>query len=167
MSKRTTWRVREVIEYEVTTETADEAYEKAKLCSMPLALRPPRVHGRTPPPRGTRMSVFRRRQKPPVVPQRIEELAELAEGYRELAPEMSEWARLVSGAAFANRVRGELVALERWASEQSAGNAFAEQVRYWALAHLARFDASRAQAEPDSRENVTTEPSGDPESDFS
>jgi len=35
----------------------------------------------------------------------------------------------------------ELATIERWAGEQNAGNAFAEQVRYWALAKRAALVA--------------------------
>jgi hypothetical protein len=39
------------------------------------------------------------------------------------------------------RTRDELTALERWAGEQNAGNAFADQVRQWAMSHRERLDA--------------------------
>lgn len=40
--------------------------------------------------------------------------------------------------ATVTRLREHLEALARWAGEQNAGNAFAEQVRMWALARLAQ-----------------------------
>jgi hypothetical protein len=47
--------------------------------------------------------------------------------------------RLAKVPALVERTRSELTALERWAGEQNAGNAFAEQVRQWALSKLERL----------------------------
>ena len=50
------------------------------------------------------------------------------------------------------RAEEELRLLERWAGEQNAGNAFAAQVRLWALSHLERrIPAARAAALQGSR----------------
>lgn len=53
---------------------------------------------------------------------------EVARGYKPIAQAFLQFEAIT---------REHLEALERWAGEQNAGNAFAEQVRWWALTRLA------------------------------
>jgi len=52
--------------------------------------------------------------------------------------------------ALQTRTRDELAMLERWAGEQNAGNAFADQVRQWAMSHTERLNAAYPASSRDS-----------------